>query len=67
MRNAPASLQLPIILIYGVIVMSLLAAFIEAFWSSNATIDPNIKYAVGGFLWLSVITYLVLVGRNRAI
>ncbi|EDN68430.1 integral membrane protein [Beggiatoa sp. PS] len=56
-----------IVIIYGVILMLLLAAFIEAFWSSNTAIDPNIKYTVGGFLWLSVVSYLVLVGRNRAI
>ncbi|MDM8557760.1 stage II sporulation protein M [Candidatus Parabeggiatoa sp. HSG14] len=55
-----------IYIIYGVIGMSLLAAFIEAFWSSNTTIDADIKYAVGALLWVGVISYFVLVGRNRA-
>ncbi|RKZ75743.1 MAG: stage II sporulation protein M [Candidatus Parabeggiatoa sp. nov. 1] len=53
-------------LIYGVVGMSLLAAFIEAFWSSNTAIDPVIKYSVGISLWLLVIGYFTLVGRNRA-
>jgi uncharacterized membrane protein SpoIIM required for sporulation len=55
-----------IFIIYGVIIMSLLAAFIEAFWSSNAAIAPNIKYTVGGILWISVIAYFILVGHRRA-
>ncbi|MFK5969262.1 MAG: stage II sporulation protein M [Candidatus Marithrix sp.] len=50
----------------GVIVMLILAAFIEAFWSSNSAIEPLIKYIVGGTLWTTVIGYLVLVGRNYA-
>lgn len=53
-------------LVYGVIVMLLLAAFVEAFWSSNAAIAPSIKYTVGGFLLVSLISYFILVGRNRA-
>lgn len=53
-------------LVYGFTGMLLLAAFIEAFWSSNAAIAPQIKYLVGGLLWLSVISYFILVGRHRA-
>ncbi len=55
-----------IFLVYGVIIMLLLAAFLEAFWSSNAAIEPIIKYTVGGSLWILVIAYFTLVGRNRA-
>jgi uncharacterized membrane protein SpoIIM required for sporulation len=55
-----------IFLIYGVIIMLLFAAFIEAFWSSNAAIAPEIKYTVGGLLWIIVIAYFLLVGRRRA-
>ncbi len=51
-------------LIYGVIIMLLLAAFLEAFWSSNAAIAPEIKYTIGVFLWITVIAYFV--GHRRA-
>jgi len=53
-------------LVYGVIAMLLLAAFIEAFWSSNATIAPLIKYSVGGLLWFLMITYFIKVGQHHA-
>ena len=42
----------------------LLAAFIEAFWSSNRAIPAEIKYAVGIAGWLLVILYLTLAGRR---
>jgi uncharacterized membrane protein SpoIIM required for sporulation len=51
-------------LMYGVIIMLVIAAFIEAFWSSNNIFDPWQKYLVGGFLWLIVICYFVFSGRN---
>jgi uncharacterized membrane protein SpoIIM required for sporulation len=53
-------------LVYGVIGMLLLAAFVEAFWSSNTTFEPLVKYTVGGLLWLTVISYFVWVGRHHA-
>jgi len=51
-------------LILGVVALLLLAAFIEAFWSSNRAIPAEIKYAVGIAGWLLVILYLTLVGRR---
>lgn len=51
-------------LIYGVIIMLVIAAFIEAFWSSNNILLPWQKYWVGGFLWALVIGYLVFSGRG---
>lgn len=53
-------------LIYGVAGMTLLAAVIEAFWSSNATIEPLIKYIVGNLLGLMLMSYFLLAGRHRA-
>jgi uncharacterized membrane protein SpoIIM required for sporulation len=50
-------------LVYGVIIMLVIAAFIEAFWSSNNILMPWQKYLVGGFLWTLVIGYLVFSGR----
>ena len=51
-------------LVYGVIIMLVIAAFIEAFWSSNNILLPWQKYLVGGFLWAVVLAYLVLSGRQ---
>ncbi len=58
--------QISIRIMYGVIGMLLIAAFIEAFWSSSQAIIPAVKYAVGGLLWLGVAAYFLLMGRNRA-
>ena len=49
----------------GVMVFLLIAAFIEAYWSSTTHIEPWIKYAVGVALWLLVAAYLTLAGRSR--
>jgi len=51
-------------LILGVAALLVLAAFIEAFWSSNRAIPAEIKYAVGAGGWLLVILYLTLAGRR---
>lgn len=60
-RAAKVSVQL----IYGVILFLLIAAFIEAYWSSMTWPRPAIKYAVGMTLWALVIAYLVFAGRTR--
>jgi uncharacterized membrane protein SpoIIM required for sporulation len=51
-------------LIVGVAVLLVLAAFIEAFWSSNRAIPAEIKYAVGAAGWLLVVLYLTRAGRR---
>lgn len=56
--------KIAIQLVYGVIIMLVIAAFIEAFWSSNNVLLPWQKYLVGGFLWALVIGYLVFSGRQ---
>lgn len=50
-------------LVYGVIIMLLVAAFIEAFWSSNNVLPALAKYAVGAGLWCLVLGYLLFCGR----
>ena len=51
-------------IMYGVIIMSVIAAFIEAFWSS--TVMPvMIKYVVAAILWSLVFFYFIYVGRNK--
>jgi uncharacterized membrane protein SpoIIM required for sporulation len=51
-------------LIYGVAGLLLLAAFIEAFWSSNHSFSPSLRYSIGGACWVLVILYLGLAGRH---
>lgn len=57
--------RIAIRLVYGVIIMLVIAAFIEAFWSSNNILVPWQKYLVGAALWMVVIAYLCLSGRQR--
>ncbi len=46
-------------------VMLIIAAAIEAFWSSAGWIAPQVKYAVGGGCWALVFAYLGLQGRGH--
>jgi uncharacterized membrane protein SpoIIM required for sporulation len=52
------------VLIYGVTGMLLVAAGIEAFWSSATWIAPAVKYGVAAVCWLAVLGYLTLQGRH---
>ncbi|HCE9574240.1 TPA: stage II sporulation protein M [Pseudomonas aeruginosa] len=52
-------------LIAGVIVLLLLAAFTEAYWSSISHFEPRVKYVVGAVLWLLVGSYFLFAGRSR--
>ena len=45
--------------------MLVIAAAIEAFWSSAGWIAPGVKYAVGATCWVLVIAYLSLQGKRR--
>lgn len=60
-RAARKSVQM----LCGVMIFLLIAAFIEAYWSSTTAIAPWVKYLVGAALWLLVAAYLGLVGRTR--
>lgn len=52
-------------LIAGVLAMLLIAAFIEAYWSSMTFVGAPLKYLVGALLWLLVAAYFLLAGRDR--
>ncbi|MGH8391937.1 MAG: stage II sporulation protein M, partial [Pseudomonas sp.] len=52
-------------MICGVMVFLLIAAFIEAYWSSTNAVAPWVKYLVGTALWLLMAAYLLFAGRNR--
>jgi uncharacterized membrane protein SpoIIM required for sporulation len=53
-----------VVIVYGVIVMLLIAAAIEAFWSSSRWIIPAVKYGVAALCWIGVVSYLTLQGRH---
>ena len=52
-------------LVCGATVFLLIAAFVEAYWSSMTLTTPVIKYVVGAFLWLLVGAYFSLAGRGH--
>lgn len=58
-RAARKSVQM----LCGVMIFLLIAAFIEAYWSSTTLIAPWVKYLVGAILWILVAAYLSLAGR----
>ena len=47
------------------ILLLLLAAFVEAYWSSMTAPSPLIKYLVGAALWMLMAAYLLFAGRSR--
>ena len=58
-----ASLE-SVVIVYGVATMLLIAAAVEAFWSSARWVPPEVKYAVAAVCWIGVIAYLTLQGRR---
>ncbi|MCW9048649.1 MAG: stage II sporulation protein M [Gammaproteobacteria bacterium] len=54
-------------MMYGVAVMFVIAAFIEAYWSSMTDVPSVVKYTVGIINWIVLIAYFMLLGRQRAI
>jgi uncharacterized membrane protein SpoIIM required for sporulation len=53
-------------LIYGFVVMLLVAAAIEAFWSSARWLPDGVKYAVAAACWAGVLAYFTWQGRRSA-
>lgn len=51
-------------IVYGAALLDLLAAFLEAFWSSSALVPASVKFAVGGSLWALMLAYFLLAGRR---
>lgn len=54
-----------VVIMYGVIAMLLIAAAVEAFWSSARWVPDEVKYGVAALCWLLVLGYLVRQGRVR--
>lgn len=53
------------LIMYGVIIMLLIAAFIEAFWSSTTSLPAIVKYVVGLSFWGLLFAYLYFSGRRH--
>jgi uncharacterized membrane protein SpoIIM required for sporulation len=53
-------------MLYGAALMTVLAAFIEAFWSSRTSLPFSIKIGFGATLAFLFFIYLAFAGRNRA-
>lgn len=51
-------------LIYGAAFLLLLAAFVEAFWSSARFLPDAVKYAAGALGWAAMAGYFSFVGRG---
>ncbi|HTU68626.1 MAG TPA: stage II sporulation protein M [Steroidobacteraceae bacterium] len=51
-------------IIYGFVIMLVIAAAIEAFWSSARWLPLPLKYTVAALCWLAVMLYLTLQGRR---
>ena len=52
------------VIIYGVMAMLLIAAALEAFWSSAKWMPPIMKYGVAAICWIAMLSYLTLQGRS---
>jgi uncharacterized membrane protein SpoIIM required for sporulation len=44
-------------MLFGIVLMLVIAAFLEAFWSSSTSLSIEVKYAVGAVLWTLVLLY----------
>ncbi len=51
-------------ILYGLTAMLVVAAVLEAFWSSSRLVPAEVKLAVGAMLWLLVAAWLALGGRG---
>jgi uncharacterized membrane protein SpoIIM required for sporulation len=55
------------VLLYGVVGLLVVAAAVEAFWSSARWVSPGVKYGAGAACWALVIAYLGWQGRPSAL
>jgi uncharacterized membrane protein SpoIIM required for sporulation len=53
-----------VVIVCGVTAMLVVAAALEAFWSSAAWLPHGVKYAVAALCWVAVLAYFVLQGRR---
>jgi uncharacterized membrane protein SpoIIM required for sporulation len=63
-QSLVAASRQSIVLLYGVTAMLLVAAAIEAFWSSATWLPVSAKYGVAALCWITVLAYLTRQGRR---
>jgi len=63
MQALRAAAREAVVIVYGVVGLLLVAAAVEAFWSSARWVAPAVKYGVGGACWALVVAYLSWQGR----
>jgi uncharacterized membrane protein SpoIIM required for sporulation len=54
------------VIVYGVTVMLIIAAAVEAFWSSASWLPHVVKYSVAAGCWITVLGYLTFQGRSAS-
>ena len=67
LRRRPAlvrAAQDTAVILYGVVALLVVAAFVEAFWSSARWLPAAVKYVVAAICWTAVILYLTRQGRD---
>ena len=52
------------VLLYGITAMLLIAAAVEAFWSSASWLPLPVKYGVAALCWIAVVAYFTFQGRR---
>jgi uncharacterized membrane protein SpoIIM required for sporulation len=55
-----------VVLVYGVTGMLIVAAAVEAFWSSAGWLPLPLKYGVAAVCWIAVLAYLSMQGRRAS-
>ena len=63
-QSLVAATRESVVLLYGITAMLLVAAAVEAFWSSATWVSPAIKYSAAGACWTAVLGYLLFQGRR---
>ncbi|MEZ5477590.1 MAG: stage II sporulation protein M [Thiolinea sp.] len=58
--------RIAIRIVYGAATLFLMAAFVEAFWSSQTVVPVSGKYATGLILWALLLFYLWRFGRDQS-
>jgi uncharacterized membrane protein SpoIIM required for sporulation len=53
-----------VVLVYGALALLLVAAIIEAFWSSAPWIPMYVKYSVAAVCWIGMLTWLLKLDRS---
>jgi uncharacterized membrane protein SpoIIM required for sporulation len=64
LQSLVAASRESVVIIYGVVLMLLIAAALEAFWDAATWIPLPVRYSVAAVCWIAVIAYLTLQGRR---